>query len=60
VKAAAGTLVAVLLLSLGIWTALFLFVPESPLTSQETLAVVGVCGVAVLGVRWILARLRGR
>jgi hypothetical protein len=60
VKGTAGTLAAVLVLSLGVWTAFFLFVPESPLTSQETLVVVGACGAAVLGVRWVLGRLRGR
>jgi hypothetical protein len=60
VKGAAGTLAAVLVLSLGVWTAFFLLVPESPLTPQETLVVVGTCGAAVLGVRWVLGRLRGR
>lgn len=59
-KASAGTLAAVLVLSLGVWTAFFLAMPESPLTPPETLVVVGVCGVAVVGARWILARLRGR
>lgn len=59
-KGAAGTLAAVLVLSLGVWTAFFLLVPETPLTPQETLVVVGACGVAVLGVRWVLGRLRGR
>ncbi len=58
-KATAGTLAAVLVLSLGVWSAYFLLVPESPLTSQETLVVVAVCGAAVFGVRWMLARLRG-
>ncbi len=59
-KGTAGTLAAVLVLSLGVWTVFFLFVPESPLTSQETLVVVGACGAAVLGVRWVLGRVRGR
>jgi hypothetical protein len=59
-KATAGTMAAVLVLSLGVWTAFFLAMPESPLTPAETLAVVGVCGVAVVSARWILARRRGR
>ena len=59
-KATAATLAAVLILSLAVWTAFLLFVPESPLTSQETLVVVGVCGAAVFGVRWMVARLRER
>jgi hypothetical protein len=59
VKATAGTLAAVLALSLAVWTAFFLLMPQSPLTPQETLVVVGVCGAAVLGARWIRARLRG-
>ncbi|HEX2500112.1 MAG TPA: hypothetical protein VHO73_01555 [Methylomirabilota bacterium] len=59
-KAKAGTLAAILVLSLGVWTAFFLMIPESPLTSQETLVVVGACGVAVVSARWILARWRGR
>jgi hypothetical protein len=60
VKGAAGTLAAVLVLSLGVWTAFFLLVPETPLTPQEILVVVGACGAAVLGVRWVRGRLRGR
>ncbi|HEX2482742.1 MAG TPA: hypothetical protein VHQ69_12735 [Methylomirabilota bacterium] len=51
---------AVLVLSLGVWTAFFLLIPETPLTPQEILVVVGACGAAVLGVRWVLGRLRGR
>jgi hypothetical protein len=60
VKATAGTLAAVLVLSLGVWTAFFLFMPESPLTPQETLVVVGACAATVVGARWTLARLRRR
>jgi hypothetical protein len=59
-KTTAGVLAAIVALSLAVWTAFFLFMPQSPLTSQETLVVVGVCGVAVFGVRRVLAWLRGR
>jgi hypothetical protein len=59
-KATAGTLAAIVALSLAVWTAYFLFMPQAPLTSQETLVVVGVVGVAVFGVRWVRAWFRGR
>jgi hypothetical protein len=59
-KATAGTLAAIVVLSLAVWTAFFLFMPQAPLTSQETLLVVGVVGVAVFGVRWVRAWFQGR
>jgi hypothetical protein len=58
VKASAGTLAAILVLSLCVWTYFYLS-PGAPLNASETAVVVGLCAGAVLVARWILARLRG-
>jgi hypothetical protein len=59
-KATAGTLAWTLVLSLIVWTTFFAMTPEAPLTQGETGVVVGATGGAVLLVRWILTRCRGK
>jgi hypothetical protein len=58
VKASAGTLAAILVLSLAVWTFFYLS-PGAPLDGAETTVVVGVCAGVVLLARWVWARLRG-
>jgi hypothetical protein len=58
VKASAGTLALVLVLSLGVWTYFYLS-SGPPLNASETAVVVGVCAGAVFLARWVWARLRG-
>ena len=56
-KASIGTLVAIGALSLVVWTAVYILNPSTPLTQAETVIVVGLCAVLVLGFQWILSRL---
>lgn len=56
-KASAGTLAAILVLSLGVWTFFYLS-PGAPLNASETAVVVGACSGAVVLGRWIWSRLR--
>ena len=59
-KTSAGTLAAILGLSLGVWV-LFYFLPlGEPLTPPETLVVVGFSAAAVLAVKGVWAGLRKR
>jgi hypothetical protein len=58
VKGSAGTLAAILALSLGVWT-FFYVSPGAPLNAAETAVVVGLCAGVVLASRWLWARLRG-
>jgi hypothetical protein len=57
-KASAGTLAVILVLSLGVWM-YFYVSPGAPLNASETAVVVGVCAGAVFLARWIWARFRG-
>jgi len=57
VKASAGTLAIILLLSLGVWTYFYLS-PGAPLNGSETAVVVGACAGAVVVARWLWGRLR--
>jgi hypothetical protein len=57
-KASAGTLVAIIVLSLAVWTAFRLWVPGPPLDGAETMIIVGVCAGLVLVARFIVSRLR--
>lgn len=54
----AGTLAAILVLSLAVWTFFYLS-PGASLNASETAVVVGVCAGAVLVARWAWSRLRG-
>ena len=56
-KASAGTLAAILVLSLAVWTYFYLS-PGAPLNGSETAVVVGVCAGAVLLARFIWGRFR--
>jgi hypothetical protein len=56
-KASIGTLAAIGALSLVVWTVVYIFNPSTPLTQAETVIVVGLCAVLVLGFQWILSRL---
>lgn len=57
-KGSTGTLAAILVLSLGVWTFFYLS-PGAPLDASETAVVVGVCAGAVLLARWVWGRVRG-
>lgn len=62
-KASVGTLAAIAVLSLAVWTVVYVFNPSTPLTQAETVIVVGACAALVFGSKWILSRLsrtRGR
>jgi hypothetical protein len=59
VKASAGVLVAITVLSLGVWSLFYVLTPGQPLEAGETLVVVGACALLVLLARWLLGR-RGR
>ena len=56
-KASAGTLAVILLLSLGVWTYFYLS-PGAPLNASETAVVVGACAGAVVVARWLWGRWR--
>lgn len=53
-----GTLVAILVLSLGVWTFFYLSYPGEPPNSSETAVLVGLCAGVVLLSRWAWSRLR--
>jgi hypothetical protein len=57
-KTSAGTLVAILVLSLAVWTFFYLS-PGAPLNASETAVVVGLCAGVVLVTRFLWARRRG-
>jgi len=56
-KASVGTLAAIAVLSLAVWTVVYVFNPSTPLTQAETVIVVGACAALVFGSKWILSRL---
>ena len=57
-KASAGTLAAIIVLSLVVWAGFRLWVPGPPLDGAETMVVVGACAGVVLLGRWIWSRRR--
>ena len=57
-KLPTGALVAILVLSLGVWMFFYLS-PGAPLDASETAVVVGVCALVVFVLRWAWARVRG-
>lgn len=57
-KTSAGTLAAIIVLSLVVWAGFRLWVPGPPLDGAETMVVVGTCAAVVLLGRWIWGRLR--
>jgi hypothetical protein len=60
VKASLGTLLAIAALSLAAWTGFALLMPAEPLSSAETMVLVGACGAVVLGLKWAWEWFRGR
>ncbi len=60
-KTSAFVLGSILALSAGAWTFFYFLAAGEPLTSPETLVVVGVCAAGVLAVRRVWAWLwKGR
>jgi uncharacterized membrane protein len=62
-KTSGALLVAILALSVVVWTLVFLLTPGDPLNPAETLVIVGVCAGVVLLARWLwscIVRPRGR
>jgi hypothetical protein len=60
-RRSAGGLLATLVLSLAVWTFFYVVTPD-PLTSSETVVVVGISAGVVYLSRWVwgfLRRLRG-
>ena len=50
-------LVAIAVLSLVVWTAVYISNPSTPLTQAETMIVVAACAAVVFGLKWIVSRL---
>lgn len=60
-KASAGTLAAIIGLSLVVWAVIHLWLPGPPLDGAETMVLVGACaGVVLLGRRIWSRRQRPR
>jgi hypothetical protein len=57
-KASGGTLAAIVVLSLVVWTLVYVFNPSTPLTQAETVVVVGACAVVVFGFKWLVGNFR--
>ncbi len=55
-KGTTASVIAVFVISLGIWTAYSL--TPYPLDAGSTVVVVGVVGLAVAGVQWIVATVK--
>jgi len=53
-----ATMLAAIVVSLGIWT--FFYEQNMPLTTSDTVVVVGASLVAVLFVKWVWARIRNK
>jgi len=50
-------LVAIAVLSLVVWTAVYISNPSTPLTQAEMVIVVAACAALVFGLKWIVSRL---
>jgi hypothetical protein len=57
-KRTTASIIAVLVISLGIWTA-YSMTPY-PLGPGDTIVVVGLVGLAVAGIQWLIAKLTAR
>lgn len=56
-KPSPGTLVAIVILSLAVWVFFYVMTPGAPLAAGDTIIVVAVSALLVLGGKWIWARL---
>ena len=57
-KDLSATALAIATLSLTLLTFLEYFAPDPPLSAEQTDLLVGLCALAVVGVRWIARRVR--
>ncbi len=57
-KNLSATALAIAVLSLALVGFLEYFAPDPPLTADQTDLLVGLCALTVVGVRWIVRRVR--